>query len=66
MPKHRTLNAAQTGMSDEVLADRLERAVRHNWSALERDTLMLQAADRLRHYVNVACRPGGAPIDRSE
>lgn len=66
MPKHRTPNAAQTGMSDEVLADRLERAVRHNWSVLERDTLMLQAADRLHHYINVAGRRGGTPTDRSE
>ena len=66
MPKHRISSTAQTGMSDEVLADRLQRAVRHNWSALERDTLMLQAADRLRHYVNVAGRPGGATTDRSE
>lgn len=49
MPKHETARAAQSGMSDEVLADRVERAVWHNWSALERDTLMLQAAERLRH-----------------
>jgi hypothetical protein len=66
MAKHSISNAIRTGMSDEVLADRLERAVRHNWSSLERDTLMLQAADRLRHYLSVRGRPSVAPMDAME